>query len=150
MSVELRLMFIFVDILRRARLLLVGVAFAFTFVAGIGTNYAWGCYSDYIQAPAPFMGNDGEVLKLGDGSIWQVKYAYEYLYEYYPNVVICPGINKLIIGDVQIDVVPLSGGNYGPHGDVIESKIDGTFEGWSGETIVILTNGQVWQQNEYY
>jgi hypothetical protein len=30
---------------------------------------------------------------------------------------------------------------------VIESRIDGTFEGWKGETVVKLTNGQVWQQS---
>jgi hypothetical protein len=33
--------------------------------------------------------------------------------------------------------------------DVIESEIDGEFEGWSGETIFKLTNGQIWQQTEY-
>lgn len=36
------------------------------------------------------------------------------------------------------------------HGSVIESKIDGDFEGWEGETIVKLMNGQIWQQTEYY
>ncbi len=35
-------------------------------------------------------------------------------------------------------------------GSVIESKIDGDFEGWEGETIVKLMNGQIWQQTEYY
>jgi hypothetical protein len=34
--------------------------------------------------------------------------------------------------------------------DVIESQIDGDFEGWEGETIVKLMNGQIWQQLEYY
>jgi len=33
---------------------------------------------------------------------------------------------------------------------VIESTIDGDFEGWEGETIVKLVNGQIWQQTEYY
>lgn len=33
--------------------------------------------------------------------------------------------------------------------DVIESQIDGDFEGWEGETIVKLMNGQIWQQSEY-
>ena len=33
---------------------------------------------------------------------------------------------------------------------VIESKIDGEFEGWEGETIVKLINGQIWQQSEYH
>jgi hypothetical protein len=28
-------------------------------------------------------------------------------------------------------------------------KIDGTFEGWDGETIFKLTNGQIWQQASY-
>ena len=34
--------------------------------------------------------------------------------------------------------------------DVIESQIDGDYEGWDGETIVKLMNGQIWQQTEYY
>lgn len=33
---------------------------------------------------------------------------------------------------------------------VIESQIDGDFEGWEGETIIKLTNGQIWQQSEYH
>jgi plasmid maintenance system killer protein len=33
---------------------------------------------------------------------------------------------------------------------VIESSIDGEFEGWEGETIIKLMNGQIWQQTEYY
>jgi hypothetical protein len=33
---------------------------------------------------------------------------------------------------------------------VIESEIDGEFEGWEGETVVQLVNGQVWIQTEYY
>ena len=32
----------------------------------------------------------------------------------------------------------------------IESKVDGEFEGWKGETVVKLTNGQIWQQTEFY
>ena len=31
----------------------------------------------------------------------------------------------------------------------IESKIDGQFRGWSGDTIFKLTNGQIWQQSSY-
>lgn len=33
---------------------------------------------------------------------------------------------------------------------IIESQIDGDFEGWEGETIVKLVNGQIWQQTEYH
>lgn len=32
---------------------------------------------------------------------------------------------------------------------VVESQIDGSFEGWSGETIFRLVNGQIWQQSSY-
>jgi hypothetical protein len=31
----------------------------------------------------------------------------------------------------------------------IESTISGDFEGWSGETIFKLENGQIWEQSEY-
>ena len=34
--------------------------------------------------------------------------------------------------------------------EIIESQIDGEFEGWEGETIVKLTNGEIWQQSEYF
>jgi hypothetical protein len=33
---------------------------------------------------------------------------------------------------------------------VITSRVDGEFNGWEGETIVTLTNGQIWKQSEYY
>jgi len=33
--------------------------------------------------------------------------------------------------------------------NAIESQIEGTFEGWSGETVFKLTNGQIWQQSSY-
>lgn len=33
--------------------------------------------------------------------------------------------------------------------NVIESQIDGDFDGWDGETIVKLTNGQIWQQTDF-
>ena len=33
---------------------------------------------------------------------------------------------------------------------VIETQIDGEFEGWDGETVVKLMNGQIWIQTEYH
>jgi hypothetical protein len=33
--------------------------------------------------------------------------------------------------------------------DIFESKIDGEFSGWSGNTLFALDNGQVWQQSSY-
>lgn len=34
-------------------------------------------------------------------------------------------------------------------GTVIESRIDGVFEGWDGDTIFPLMNGQIWQQSSF-
>ncbi|MCF8131349.1 MAG: hypothetical protein K9N10_22800 [Deltaproteobacteria bacterium] len=42
-----------------------------------------------------------------------------------------------------------SGKSPGTDVKVIKSNIDGTFNGWSGETIFKLTNGQIWQQTAY-
>jgi len=62
------------------------------------------CYESSIVSPSPFMGNNGEIFKLIDGSLWEVKYEYEYLYEYYPSVVICPSQGRLIIGGKSLNV----------------------------------------------
>jgi hypothetical protein len=32
---------------------------------------------------------------------------------------------------------------------VIETQIEGEFEGWDGETVFKLANGQIWQQSSY-
>lgn len=29
-------------------------------------------------------------------------------------------------------------------------QIEGDFEGWSGESVIVLTNGDIWKQSEYY
>ncbi|MDQ6879372.1 MAG: hypothetical protein M3082_17095 [Candidatus Dormibacteraeota bacterium] len=34
-------------------------------------------------------------------------------------------------------------------GGVVESRIDGEFTGWDGETLFKLQNGQIWQQTSY-
>lgn len=67
------------------------------------------CYNSSILSPSPFMGNNGEIFKLADGSVWEVKYEYEYLYEYYPSVLICPSRRKLIVGKKSLNVAQISG-----------------------------------------
>ena len=47
---------------------------------------AQNCYESAVVSPTPFMGNNDEIFRLTDGSVWQVKY--EYLYAYYPSVLI--------------------------------------------------------------
>ena len=118
-------------------------------------SFAQGCFQAAILSPSPFMGNDGEIFKIDDGSMWQVKYEYEYLYEYNPDVVICPSQGKMIIGESTLNIEPITSNNSGESGsvsdgEVVESQIDGDFEGFEGETIIKLMNGQIWQQSEYW
>lgn len=66
--------------------------------------FAANCYESSILSPAPFLGNNSEIFKLADGSVWEVKYEYQYLYEYYPEVVICPDSQKLLIKGKSLNV----------------------------------------------
>jgi hypothetical protein len=61
------------------------------------------------MSPTPFMGNNGEIFKLSDNSIWEVKYEYEYMYEYFPSVIICPNKGKLMVGKKSLNVQAISG-----------------------------------------
>ena len=108
-------------------------------------NQSSDCYESMIVSPVPFMGNNGEIFKLIDGSLWEVKYEYEYLYEYYPSVVICPSQGKLIIGGKSLNVELVASGEA-----VIESTIISDFNGLEYGNIYELANGQNWQQTEYY
>lgn len=119
-----------------------------------GAVVAQNCYESTITSPSPFMGNNDEIFKLSDGSIWQVKYEYEYLYEYSPSVVICPSRGKLAINGKTLNVQAISRAPAGntvqsQSAGVVESQIDGEFSGWDGETLFKLTNGQIWQQSSY-
>lgn len=114
------------------------------------------CYESSITKPTPFMGNNDEIFQLSDGSTWEVKYEYEYMYAYSPQVVICPSAQTLHIDGKKLSVHQLSSGrtkkqlsSKRSNVDVIESNIDGTFNGWDGETIFKLRNGQIWQQSSY-
>ena len=115
-----------------------------------GNALAQSCYETTVQSPAPFMGNNGEIVKLADGSLWEVTFAYEYLYEYYPSVIICPKSGKLMVKNKSIDVQPISSGSSaGGHGQpTIESTIISTFEGLNAGNIYKLANGQIWEQVE--
>lgn len=68
------------------------------------------CYQSSILSPTPFMGNNGEIFKLADGSVWEVKYEYEYMYEYNPEVIVCPGRGKLIVDKKSLNIASISPG----------------------------------------
>jgi hypothetical protein len=114
------------------------------------------CFSSMIQSPTPFMGNSGEIFKLSDGTIGEVGAEYEYLYEYYPSVTVCPTRSILILNGKSLDITIISttstsqDTSNGPAStgmpSVIESKIDDDFEGYESGNIYKLRNGQIWEQ----
>ncbi len=104
--------------------------------------------------------NHGRVFKMASGSIYQVSgFPLELVLELSPDVnVFRTGSGYvLIIEGVKepIECIQLkppyssSGGGQASQGTVMESNIDGEFQGWSGETIFKLRNGQIWQQASY-
>jgi hypothetical protein len=76
----------------------------FSFLSSLAS--AQNCYRTGIVSPSPFMGNNDEIFKTIDGRLWQVKYEYEYLYEYYPSVDIC-NESKLIVKGKSLNIVPV-------------------------------------------
>lgn len=64
------------------------------------------CYTAYIQEPTPFNGNGGELIMLADGSFWkETSYQYLYLYEYNPQVTMCPERGLMILGSNKFSVI---------------------------------------------
>ena len=70
---------------------------------GISGTSRGDCFKANIQKPTPFMGNNDEIFVLSNGSVWQVKYEYEYMYEYYPTVIACPSRGYIIINGKKLN-----------------------------------------------
>ena len=99
------------------------------------------------QIDGDFEGFDDQVLfKLMDGSCWvQDEYKYWYYYSYCPGAKILQKAGTFYIQvDGQSEIVSVR-----EITGVVESKINGAFKGWEGDTIYELVNGQVWQQSHY-
>jgi hypothetical protein len=103
-----------------------------------------------------FKGWEGEtIFKMMNGQIWQQSsFAYMYHYAYSPEVIIyktsagfvmkVDGVNETI-NVVIVNKIKSSNTNT----QAIETRIDGEFEGWEGETIFKMMNGQIWQQSSF-
>lgn len=112
-------------------------------------SQAKACYESAVVSPSPFMGNDGEIFKLIDGTIWEIQFEYEYLYEYYPTIIACPEKDQIIVSGKRLSATMISSSNSTDSSSgVVESKIDGDFEGFEGDTIYKLRDGQIWQQTD--
>ena len=130
----------------------------FICVVAVAQANAQDCYQSSIVSPSPFMGNNGEIIKLSDGSLWEVKYEYEYLYEYFPTVVICPGQGKLIVGRTSLNVQLVSSvpdavtsarrgpGQAGKWDMFEETQLEGTISGTVQQgRIFRTTSGNVYE-----
>ena len=137
------------------KLLLMTVAFTFL----INQAQAQNCFESSITSPTPFMGNNSEVFRLANGIIGEVVAEYEYMYEYYPSVTICPSNSMMIVSGERLNIRILatsattqtpgasaSTQSTAPQPAVIESKIDDEFEGYEMGNIYELRNGQIWEQ----
>ena len=88
--------------------------------------------------------NENTFFKLSNGTYWvQAKYEYWYHYAYMPEAKLVEenGRTFLFVEGRSIHVNQVH--------DIIESRIDGEFEGWTGNTTYKLANGQIWQQARY-
>jgi len=108
------------------------------------------------QIDGDFEGWEGEtIFKMMNGQIWQQSsYAYMYHYAYSPEVIIYKTSSGYVmkVKDVEetINIVQINTSNSSnTNSQVIETQIDGDFEGWEGETIFKMMNGQIWQQSSY-
>ena len=64
------------------------------------------CYKDVIKDPLTFYGNPGDSFTLYDNSSWRVASGsqYEYIPMRYKDVVICPTIGKLMLGNKALSI----------------------------------------------
>lgn len=88
--------------------------------------------------------DDDAIFKMSNGTYWvQDQYRYWYHYAYRPDAVITEenGRTILTVAGQSIPVRPIY--------NVIESRIDGTFNGWNGNKRYKLVNGQIWEQAQY-
>ena len=66
-----------------------------------GSSSSGKCYTDMIMSPTPFMGANGEIFKLSNGTIWEIKY------EYYPSITACPEESFIIVDGKKLTATRL-------------------------------------------
>jgi hypothetical protein len=100
----------------------------------------------HSQIDGDFEGFDDEmVFALNDGTYWyQSSYKYAYHYSYCPRAKIYErGTTRIIVVEGFDDYAEVE------ESSAIKSRIINDFNGWSGDTIFELENGQIWKQDKY-
>ena len=102
----------------------------------------------------------GRVFKTISGNLYEVTgLTLQLVLELPPNVTVLRNGDayKLLVEgfDEPIIYAKLNGGvgakiSGNSTGSVIESRVDGEFKGWEGDTIIKRVNGQIWQQSRPY
>jgi len=94
-----------------------------------------------------FNGWSGEtVFELCNGEVWiQSGFGFWFHFAFRPNVLIVDtgGAHEMFVDGESESVLVRR------VTDFTRTCIDGDFEGWSGDTVFVLCNGQVWQQSSY-
>ena len=87
------------------------------------TSLSWGqsCYRSAIIRPSPFHGINGEIFRLVDGSLWEVKSEDDNLCAYNPDVMICPSLGEMIIQSKTLKVKQVVGRKSEPASESVQA-----------------------------
>ena len=108
----------------------------------------------------------GTILKTVSGGIYEITgITLQLVLEFQPDLIvlrkgdvyklIVKGFDEPVLCSKLNDAPPSSLQAKAKSGSAagsatVESRVDGEFNGWTGETIVKLRNGQIWQQRRHY
>ncbi len=107
------------------------------------------------QISKEYKGPEGKTIyEFRDKGVWQQEGNYRVSYTSYSNSPLIMlfyfnGQWTMTISGTDETMTVKQLNSSLSHFSIFESSIDGSFEGWTGETIVKLTNGETWKQDGY-
>lgn len=149
------------------RLKIIITAVVLFFITSLASAGNWVLYEEtHLQGSISGTVQQGRIFKTTSGNVYEVaELTLQLVLELQPEVtvlrngetyklivkgfkepLICRKLNN--VQQENNDITQQRGATSIP--SLIETQVDGTFNGWEGETIVKLTNGQIWKQSEYY
>ena len=103
---------------------------------------------DYDRALITRKNNEAWILEKGIGCLSLDFYEGQHILIYSPGLFAGVG-SKIILPDRDQICIIWDAEFLGMEPTFVESHINGVFEGWDGDTIFELRNGQIWQQASY-